>query len=140
MHIVDVSGTTNEKGEVAEGYDPINDIDWLDEEITTWVFNNLWSKWPGTQRRHIAAKNTAMQTFQVCRRAWTGWDVRARVGSSSLLVQAQLSGYGANSDMIHSLVQRMGIKEPNDIGTWGEVSGGRLCASVARGFIGDASG
>lgn len=78
MHIVDVSGTTNEKGEVAEGYDPINDIDWLDEEITTWVFNNLWSKWPGTQRRHIAAKNTAMQTFQVCKRACTGRDVRTR--------------------------------------------------------------
>lgn len=33
VHVVDVSGTTNEKGEVTSGYDPINDIDWLRSEI-----------------------------------------------------------------------------------------------------------
>jgi len=65
MHIVDVSGTTNEKGQATEGYDPINDIDWLVEEITTWVFNNVMVKWPATVRKHVAAKHTAVQTFQV---------------------------------------------------------------------------
>ena len=33
LHVVDVSGTTNEKGESTEGYDPIKDIDWLQQEI-----------------------------------------------------------------------------------------------------------
>lgn len=33
MHILDVSGTTNEKGEATVGYDPINDARWLHSEI-----------------------------------------------------------------------------------------------------------
>lgn len=33
MHILDVSGTTNEKGEATVGYDPINDAQWLHGEI-----------------------------------------------------------------------------------------------------------
>ena len=33
IHVVDVSGTTNAKGETTVGYDPINDIDWLRSEI-----------------------------------------------------------------------------------------------------------
>jgi ribosome-binding ATPase YchF (GTP1/OBG family) len=33
VHILDVSGTTNEKGEVCQGYDPLNDADWLQSEI-----------------------------------------------------------------------------------------------------------
>ncbi|KAJ3101915.1 hypothetical protein HDU97_000956 [Phlyctochytrium planicorne] len=33
VHIVDVSGTTDAAGKVTQGYDPINDIDWLRSEI-----------------------------------------------------------------------------------------------------------
>ena len=44
LHIVDVSGTTDEKGEVTIGYNPINDVQWLEEEIQAWIFKNLWDK------------------------------------------------------------------------------------------------
>ena len=54
LHVVDVSGTTNEKGEEAEGYDPLQDVDWLTGEIHAWIFNNLWSKWGNVVRRHVA--------------------------------------------------------------------------------------
>lgn len=33
LHILDASGTTNEKGEETVGYDPVNDAQWLDGEI-----------------------------------------------------------------------------------------------------------
>jgi hypothetical protein len=33
LHIVDVSGRTNEKGEETRGYDPLRDVDWLQDEI-----------------------------------------------------------------------------------------------------------
>ena len=33
MHVIDVSGTTDEKGEATEGYDPTNDVEWLRQEI-----------------------------------------------------------------------------------------------------------
>ncbi|RHY98542.1 hypothetical protein DYB31_015091, partial [Aphanomyces astaci] len=50
MHIVDVSGTTNEKGESTIGYNPLNDADWLTMEIHNWVFNNLWKRWGSIAR------------------------------------------------------------------------------------------
>lgn len=71
MHILDVSGSTNEKGEATVGYDPINDAEWLHGEIHAWVFNNLWKKWSSVTRRHAATK--------------------ASVGPTLL---GQLSGYG----------------------------------------------
>jgi len=54
LHIVDASGTTNEKGESAKGYNPINDIQWLQDEIVQWIFNNVWKKWGSIIRRHLA--------------------------------------------------------------------------------------
>ncbi len=33
IHVVDISGCTNEKGEETEGYDPCLDVVWLQEEI-----------------------------------------------------------------------------------------------------------
>ena len=54
IHVVDVSGTTNEKGEETVGYDPINDIDWFRSEVHTWILNNLKKKWDSVVRRHVA--------------------------------------------------------------------------------------
>ena len=33
LHIIDVSGKTNEKGEETTDYDPANDIQWLQQEL-----------------------------------------------------------------------------------------------------------
>jgi len=43
IHIVDASGSTNEKGESVEpgSYDPINDIKFLEEEIGLWIYDIL---------------------------------------------------------------------------------------------------
>ncbi|KAI8868710.1 P-loop containing nucleoside triphosphate hydrolase protein [Ramicandelaber brevisporus] len=79
IHVVDVSGTTDANGKETKGYDPINDIDWLLDEIHSWIFGNLHKKWGGIARRHVATKSTAVET-----------------------IQAQLSGYGATQ----SIVQR----------------------------------
>ncbi len=53
IHIIDVSGTTNEKGEATTGYDPVNDCDWLLSELQAWIFNNLWAKWGSVSARII---------------------------------------------------------------------------------------
>lgn len=57
MHVVDVSGTTNANGEITVGYDPINDVEWLKEEIELWVFSNLWERW-GTVAKRQHAKSS----------------------------------------------------------------------------------
>jgi len=52
LHVVDVSGNTNEKGETTKGYDPTRDVAWLQEEIHSWIFNNIWKKWGNIVRKH----------------------------------------------------------------------------------------
>lgn len=97
MHIIDVSGRTNEKGEETEGYDPINDADWLNAEIHSWIYNNLWKRWGSIARRHQATKSSLANTF---------------VG--------QLSGYGASPSLINTMLDKMGMKDPFDLTTWRE--------------------
>jgi hypothetical protein len=38
VHVVDVSGTTNEKGEETAGYNPLQDVQWLQDEIELSAF------------------------------------------------------------------------------------------------------
>ncbi|XP_033741210.1 uncharacterized GTP-binding protein YGR210C-like [Pecten maximus] len=51
IHVIDASGTTNEKGEETQGYDPANDIRWLQQEIHQWIFQNVWSRWDSITKR-----------------------------------------------------------------------------------------
>jgi hypothetical protein len=47
IHVIDISGSSNEKGESIEQgtYDPANDIKFLEEEIDMWFFNILNKDW-----------------------------------------------------------------------------------------------
>ncbi|KAI8615634.1 P-loop containing nucleoside triphosphate hydrolase protein [Chytriomyces sp. MP71] len=95
IHVVDASGTTDAAGKVTLGYDPINDIDWLRDEIHSWIFNNLWKKWPNIMRRHVAAAQSTAETLSL-----------------------QFSGYGANLACVQRALDRSGIKDNLD--TWDE--------------------
>lgn len=79
IHVVDVSGTTNEEGKATRGYDPLNDIEWLQDEIRRWIQGNLTKNWGSIVRRHTSTKSSIVDTLQ-----------------------RQFSGYSANA----SLVQR----------------------------------
>ncbi|KAF9926665.1 hypothetical protein BGZ65_007194, partial [Modicella reniformis] len=93
IHVVDVSGTTNAKGEETVGYDPIGDIEWLRGEIHSWIFGNLDKRWGQIVRRHVAVKASTAETLQ-----------------------NQFSGYGAALPLVQRSLDRSGIKEPLD--TW----------------------
>ncbi len=47
IHVIDISGSTNEKGESVEkgSYDPINDIKFLEEELDTWLYQIMERGW-----------------------------------------------------------------------------------------------
>ncbi|KFY52651.1 hypothetical protein V496_08292 [Pseudogymnoascus sp. VKM F-4515 (FW-2607)] len=89
IHVVDVSGTTDQEGKATRGYDPSQDIAWLRSEIVQWVLGNLKVKWGSVKRRHIAIKATAVETLQ-----------------------GQFSGYGSNAQVVARTLDRMGLKEP----------------------------
>lgn len=97
LHIIDVAGRTNEKGEETIGHDPMVDIEWLQNEIHNWIFNNLWRKWSSIVRRHVATKSFAATTLQL-----------------------QFSGYGANLSLVQRTLDKLGIKEPSEMETWNE--------------------
>lgn len=51
IHVLDVSGTTNEKGEAAAGYDPANDVKFLENEIDMWYLSVIKKGWEKFSRQ-----------------------------------------------------------------------------------------
>ena len=47
IHVIDISGSTNERGESVEkgSYNPINDIKFLEDELNTWIFQLMDRGW-----------------------------------------------------------------------------------------------
>ena len=82
IQVVDVSGTTDAEGKATRGYDPLQDIQWLQDEIRLWIENNLHKKWNTISRRHVATKSTTVETLR-----------------------AQLGGYGASKEMVAKAVR-----------------------------------
>ncbi len=53
IHVIDLSGGTNEKGESVEinSYNPAEDIKFLEKELNTWFFNVLSKHWTNVEKR-----------------------------------------------------------------------------------------
>ncbi|MFA5744482.1 MAG: GTPase, partial [Candidatus Nanoarchaeia archaeon] len=53
IHVIDISGATNDKGEnvTLGSYDPCNDIKFLEEELDYWFFGILKNSWTKFARR-----------------------------------------------------------------------------------------
>ncbi|ORY90573.1 P-loop containing nucleoside triphosphate hydrolase protein [Syncephalastrum racemosum] len=95
IHVVDVSGTTDQNGKETQGYDPINDINWLRTEIHSWISNNLLKRWGSIIRRHVALKANPVDTLQT-----------------------QFSGYGSTTLVVAKALDKSGIKTPLE--SWDE--------------------
>ncbi|KAK1936403.1 putative GTP binding protein [Babesia divergens] len=99
MHIIDVSGRTNEKGDATIGYDPSGDHMWLVEEIELWIFNNLMPKWATMARRHVMKQDNVVKTLH-----------------------AKVSGYMATEGLVARVLDAMGVKHAQfvDLSLWNE--------------------
>lgn len=53
IHVIDLSGGTNEKGESCEinTYDPANDVRFLEEELDQWFFNIIKRNWTSIDKK-----------------------------------------------------------------------------------------
>jgi len=60
IHIVDASGTIDEKGEATTGYDPANDVRFLEEELDLWYLGILKKGWEKFARQ-IEATRTKIE-------------------------------------------------------------------------------
>jgi len=91
VHIVDISGKTNEKGEVVASHDPEYDIKFLEEEINLWFFGILKRNW---------GKITSKSKYE-------GSDFVKEVAG-------QLAGLGINENQIHQTIREAGLPESAD--------------------------
>ena len=58
IHIIDVSGSTNEKGEEVEklSYDPANDIEFLETELDMWYLRLIKKGWEDFVKKTVQGK------------------------------------------------------------------------------------
>ncbi|MBI2546580.1 redox-regulated ATPase YchF [Candidatus Woesearchaeota archaeon] len=95
IHVIDVSGSTNEKGEMvaAGSYDPANDIKFLEFELDMWYFRLVEKGWEKFART-----------------------VQQEKGKVSKAVAKQLSGLGITELLAEEVIQKEGF--PEDIMKW----------------------
>ncbi len=109
VHVIDASGTTDEKGEATQGYDPVRDHDWLLSEIEAWVFKNVYGRWPQITRKHAAVKASALSTLG-----------------------PQFTGYGCQPMLVGKVLDDLKIYDPVDLTAWGEEDVRNLCNAFVK--------
>ncbi|MBN2142503.1 redox-regulated ATPase YchF [Candidatus Woesearchaeota archaeon] len=73
IHVVDASGTTNERGEPIEGgHDPLKDVEFLEDEINQWMKGILMKAW---ERAARAAQQTHLEPFKLIAKQMGAFDV-----------------------------------------------------------------
>ena len=67
IHIVDASGTTDVEGKPTEGYNPCNDIRFLEDELNKWFYNILMKVWKSfarkTEMEHLKFSEAVAKQF-----------------------------------------------------------------------------
>jgi len=67
IHVVDASGTTDVEGKPTEGYDPCNDVRFLENELNKWFHNILIKVWKSFARKaeleHIKFSEAVTKQF-----------------------------------------------------------------------------
>ncbi len=109
VHVVDISGSTNEKGEPvpAGSYDPADDVRFLETELDMWYLGLIKTGWEKFAR-------TVMQT-------------KADISKS---VAKQLSGLRVTEDMVVDAIKN--LKLPEEIMSWKEVELLKLAAELRK--------
>lgn len=99
IHVIDVSGSTNEKGENVEplSYDPVNDVKFLEIELDKWYERIMKSAWDKFAR-------TVKQTKQELYKA----------------IAKQMSGVGVDEDLAKQALKDLKLSE--NIEQWEENS------------------
>ena len=90
IHVVDIGGTTNEKGEPIEpgGYDPANDIRFLEEELDYWILRLIKKGWDKFSR-------TVHQTHDVLHKA----------------IARHLTGLGVTEELVDEVINSLNLKD-----------------------------
>lgn len=110
IHVIDVAGTTNEKGEPVEplSYDPANDVQFLEYELDMWYLGILRKGWEKFARTVVQEKKEI-----------------------KIALAKQLSGLGITEEMIEELIKKLNLnkEKPNE---WGDKELLKLAIELRR--------
>ncbi len=109
IHVVDVSGSVNEKGESVEigSYDPINDIKFLEFELDMWYFGAVQKGWDKFARTVQQAKTPIHKALAT-----------------------QLSSLKVTEDMVKEELKKLNFKA--DVTTWSHDDLKKLASSLRK--------
>ncbi len=109
IHILDVSGSTNEKGEPTEpgSYDPANDIKFLEIELDMWYLRLINKGWEPFAKK-------AIQERQELNKA----------------LSSHLIGLGVNEKMVEQLITKLEL--PEDLSNWDETTLKNLATELRK--------
>ena len=95
VHVIDISGSTNEKGEAVDAgsYDPINDIKFLERELDYWYLRIIKKGWDKFARQ---VKQEQKEVYKA--------------------IAKQLSGLRVTEDIAKETIQKLNF--PENIETW----------------------
>jgi ribosome-binding ATPase YchF (GTP1/OBG family) len=109
IHIIDVSGSTNEEGESVEplSYDPANDIKFLEVELDMWYLRLIKKGWEPFAKK-------AIQERQELNKA----------------LSSHLTGLGVNEKMVEELIKKLEL--PEDLVQWDEDTLKKLATELRK--------
>lgn len=81
IHIIDISGTTNEKGEQTENYNPENDIQFLENELDMWYLRILKKGWEKFAR---ATQQEHQQLYKAINKQMSGLRVTEEIAKQTI--------------------------------------------------------
>jgi ribosome-binding ATPase YchF (GTP1/OBG family) len=110
VHIVDVSGSTNEMGEKVPvgSYDPCNDVRFLEQELDYWIKGILDNNWNKLERDNRLVKKKNEDVFT-----------------------EQFSGLGMNKDIILRVLKELKLEE-KPLNAWSEEERLALCKKIRQ--------
>ncbi|MBI2129281.1 redox-regulated ATPase YchF [Candidatus Woesearchaeota archaeon] len=110
IHVVDIAGTTNEKGEPIEtlSYDPAKDIRFLEEELDFWILRLIKKGWDKFAR-------TTQQTH----------------GELNKAITSHLSGLNVKEELVKEIIGGFGLADKSLV-EWGEEDLVRIASEIRR--------
>lgn len=110
LHVIDVSGSTNEKGEQVKAlsYNPKNDVEFLEKELDMWYMRILEKGWEKTSRQ-----------------------IKQTQSKPEIAINKQMSGIGTKEEMIKDALYELKIYE-KDPTSWSKTELFDLCSNLRR--------
>ncbi|MFA5175773.1 MAG: redox-regulated ATPase YchF [Candidatus Nanoarchaeia archaeon] len=110
IHVVDISGSTNENGESVDklSYNPCKDIEFLEEEINLWFYNILGKGWDKFVRQAKQEKREIVKA-----------------------IAKQLSGLKVNEDQVELSIRNLNLNKETPE-AWSENNLLSLCKELRR--------